>query len=284
MTTIIKSSVMLITVLSPAMVSAASLAPATSKAWEEYVESANMRMELRLSPGQAFLWVDEDPARLASVREGEIVIAPVGLQNPRRVPSGLIHDWVGAAFIPDVTVKDVFQVTRDYARFKDFYRPTVIDSKVIATSETKDRYSMLLINKSFFLKTALDTDYESYYVRLDDRRGYSASRATRIQEIQEYGFPSQRILNEDEGHGILWRMLSFTRYLERDGGVYLELEAIALSRDIPGSLRWLVEPIVRRVSRASLATSLRQTENAVRLRTELVKGNIRGAENFRSHQ
>ena len=53
--------------------------------------------------------------------------------------------------------------------------------------------------------------------------------------------------------------------------VYVELEAIGLSRDIPGSLRWLVEPIVRRVSQASLSTSLRQTEKAVLLRTQLSK-------------
>jgi hypothetical protein len=278
-----KSSLILIILLSPTMVSAANLEPTASKAWEEYVESANIGMQQRVSPGHVFLWVDEDPARLASVRAGEIAVAPVGPENPRRVPSGLIHDWVGAAFIPAVTIKDVLQVTRDYARYKDIYRPTVIDSKVIATSEAKDRYSMLLINRSFFLKTALDTDYESCYVRLDDRRGYSLSRATRIQEIQEYGAPSQRTLNEDEGHGILWRLLSITRYLERDGGVYLELEAITLSRDIPASLRWLVEPIVRRVSRASLATSLRQTESAVRLRAELANRDTPNVREASSH-
>jgi len=57
--------------------------------------------------------------------------------------------------------------------------------------------------------------------------------------------------------------------MERDGGVYVEFEAIGLSRDIPASMRWLIDPIVRRVSRRSLLTSLQQTEKAVRLRTEL---------------
>ena len=52
----------------------------------------------------------------------------------------------------------------------------------------------------------------------------------------------------------------------------LELEAIGLSRDIPGSFRWLIEPIVRRVSQASLSASLRQTEKAVRAHTELANG------------
>ena len=54
------------------------------------------------------------------------------------------------------------------------------------------------------------------------------------------------------------------RLEENDGGVYVEIEAVALSRDIPPALRFLVDPIVRRVSRSALLTSLEQTENAVR--------------------
>ncbi len=145
------------------------------------------------------------------------------------------------------------------------YEPTVIDSKAIASGEARDRFSMRLAYRSLLLKTALDTDYESCYVHVDDRRAYSVSRTTRIQEIEEYGAPAQHTLQEGEGLGIIWRLFSIARYVERDGGVYFEVEAIGLSRDIPASLRWLVEPVVRRVSRGSLSTSLRQTETAVRL-------------------
>jgi hypothetical protein len=261
-----------ITLLSPATVRAASLEPATSKAWEEYVESANKRMEQHLAPGRPFLWMDEAPDRLASVLAGEIVVSPIGPQNPKKVPSGLIHDWIGAAFIPHVTLQDVMEVARDYARYKEVYQPTVVDSKAIATSQAKDRYSMLLMNKSLFLKTAIDADYESCYFQVDDRRGYSVTRTTRVQEIEEYGSPAQRLLHEGEGSGVIWRLFGITRFVERDGGVYLELEVIGLSRDIPGSLRWLVEPIVRRVSRGSLWTSLRQTQSAVRLHAEVANG------------
>jgi hypothetical protein len=272
-TGIVKSPLIpLITLLFPAAVHAASLEPTTLKAWEGYVDSANTRMEQRLSTGNVFLWVDEETERLQRVRAGEIVVSPVGQQNPKRVPSGLIHDWVGAAFIPGATLPDVLQVVRNYEQYKDLYQPSVIDSRVIDTSQTKDHFSMLLIHKSTFLKTALDADYESSYVHVDDRHAYSISRATRIQEVDEYGTPAQRTLQQDEGKGIIWRLFSITRYAERDGGVYLELEAIGLSRDIPASLRFLVEPIVRRVSRASLATSLRQTEQAVRSSTELAAG------------
>jgi hypothetical protein len=230
-------------------------------------------MEQRLRPGNAFLWVDEAPEGLARVRAGEIVLSPIGPQVPKRVPSGLIHDWVGAVFIPNATLKDVLQVARDYGRYKELYQPTVIASKAIATSDAKDRFSMLLISNSYLPKTALDADYESCYVQVDDRRAYSVTRATRIQEIEEYGTPTQQVLHEGEGNGIIWKLFSITRYFERDGGVYLEFEAIGLSRDIPASLRWIVEPIVRRISRSSLSTSLQQTAQAVRLQVEAAKRN-----------
>ena len=264
----------------PATGYAASLDPTTLKAWDEYVESARTQMERRLGPGNAFLWMDEVPDRLARVRSGEIVVSPVGQQNPKRVPAGLIHDWVGAVFIPKVTLGDVLQVLRDYARYKDLYQPAVIDSRVVATGKATDRFSMLLVNKSWFLKTAFDTEYESCYVQVDEGRGYSVSRTTRVQEIDDYGAPGQHRLDEGEGKGIIWRLFSITRYVERDGGVYVELEAIALSRDIPASLRWLVEPIVRRVSRASLSTSLRQTQEAVHSRVELARSESASAGSF----
>src|ERR1700681_714049 len=98
----------LITLL-PATINAASLEPTTLKAWEAYVESAKIGMEQRLSPGGVFLWVDEEPERLARVRAGEIVVSPVGPQNPKKVQSGLIHDCVGAVFVPNVSIKDAFE-------------------------------------------------------------------------------------------------------------------------------------------------------------------------------
>ena len=256
------------TLLLAVTLNAATLGPTTLKAWDEYAGVRSMEMERRLNPGNSFLWVDEVPERLRKVRSGEIVVSPIGLQNPKRVPSGLIHDWLGAAFIAHGTIHDVLAVVRDYARYKDLYRPTIMDSKVIATGEAKDRFSMLLNTKSPFLKTVLDTDSEANYVHVDNRRAYSIARTTRIQEIAEYGSPDQRILGEGEGVGLIWRLLSITRYAERDGGVFIEFEVIGLSRDIPNSLRWLVEPIVRHASRRSLLASLQRTATAVRLRGE----------------
>ena len=164
---------------------------------------------------------------------------------------------------------------RDYSRYKEVYQPTVVGSKVLISGETKDRFSTLLVNTTWLPRTALDIDYESYFVYLDNRRVYSVSRTTRVQEIEEYGTAGQRTLGEGDGRGFIWRLFSIERFVERDGGVYIEIEAIGLSRDIPPSLRWIVEPIVRHVSRGSLILSLGQTVNAIRSRENVAASTSR---------
>ncbi|MBV8553739.1 MAG: hypothetical protein JOY54_20765 [Acidobacteriaceae bacterium] len=263
----IRSGLVLLTVVFTAH--AAELKPETVKAWQEYVHAATARMQERLNPDGHFLKIDENRDWGQRVRSGEILVLPDGAKSIKKVPSGLIHDWVGAVFVPHATLSDVLSVVRDYDRYKQIYRPSVIDSRARERREHEDRFSMVLLNKSLFLKGALDSDYQSSYIRVSDRRWYSVTETTRIQEIDDYGEPAQHALSEGEGSGLIWRLFSITRFDERDDGVYIELEAIALSRDIPISLRWIVEPIVRRVSIASMTTSLRQTEGAVRSGTAL---------------
>jgi hypothetical protein len=241
-----------------------NLKPETVEAWDGYVRTVSEGMRERLSPNRQFLWMEESPERFASVRHGEIVVSPAAPQIPRKVPSGLIHDWIGAAFIPNTTLDEVIEVLRDYARYKDRYKPSAIDSKTISLSPKEDRFSVLLMNKSLILKTALDSEYKSTTVRIDPRRAYGITQSTRIQEIQDYGTADAHKLPVDQGTGLIWRLFSIARYEERNGGVYMEVEALALSREVPFALRWMVDPIVRRVSRSSLTTSIEQTRESVR--------------------
>ncbi len=174
---------------------------------------------------------------------------------------------MGATFIPNATLEDVLSVARDYGHYKEIYKPTVVDSKLLSSTGLCDKYSMLLANKEVVASTALDTEYEACYHQVDQRRWYAVVYTTQIQEIRHYGQPSAKELPPGQGNGYVWRVYGFARFEERDGGVYLELEAIVLSRDIPFAVRWVVDPIVRRVAKNSISTSLRQTEEAVRSRT-----------------
>lgn len=237
---------------------AADLKPETLEAWQNYLQIVDAQMQDRLHPGNSFIWIDESPERGPLLRGGEILASPAGARSPKRVPFGLIHHWIGAAFVPDKTLEDVFGVLRDYGRYQEYFHPVVIASKPLS----EDRFSIILMNRSVLQHNALDSDYQSKYVQVDAHRWYSISHTTRMQEIQDYGQPGERELPAGSGSGYIWRLYSVSRFVERDGGVYVEVEAMALSRDIPASLRWLADPIVRRVSRSSLLTSLRQTQEA----------------------
>jgi len=235
--------------------SAISLTHETAQAWDDYIEGVNIRIKQRSSASNPFLWLDGEPDRAAMVRSKLIVVSPARRHVPMKVPSGLIHRWTAAAFMPDLSIAGVLRVVRDYNRYKDFYGPGVIDSKSIDTNPDKDRFSLVLVNKSFFKKTALGSDNEASYVRVDYHCLNLVSRTTRIREVAEFGAPGAHALPEDEGTGIIWRLFSVVHFAERDGGLYIEVEAIALSRDIPGALRAMAGPIVRHASKETLVTS-----------------------------
>jgi len=103
-------------------VSAATLKEETKEAWEVYLQAANAAMQARLQPDAHFLWLDGEPGRAEEVRTKGVYIAPVGPHIPKKVPSGLIHDWLGVGFIPNVTIEDILRILRNYDHYKDVYR------------------------------------------------------------------------------------------------------------------------------------------------------------------
>ena len=239
----------------------AELTPETLTAWDAYVQSQNARVA-EYSSATPFLWSDQSPDRLRRLHKGETAVAPFG-ENPHRVPQGLIHHWVGAVFLPGARLDDVLSVVRDYGKYKDFYAPNVIESRVFRQTDTEDTFSLRMLNKAVVAKFALDTEFQNTFRQLDDNRSYSVSYTTRVREVENYGTPDEHEGPSTTGRGLLWRLYSISRFEQRDGGVYVELEAVALSRDMPGGLRWLVDPVVRRTSRGSIQVSLQKTEEAV---------------------
>ena len=260
----------LVTLLMLSVASAAELKPETLEAWDRYVLVTDAQMQTRLHPTQTFLWTDEIQNRGQLLRAGEVLVAPVSTHSPTRVPSGLIHHWIGAAFIPNAKLDTVLSVVRDYAHYSDYYHPTVIASKPGRQSGSEDEFSVVMMNNAF-LKSALESQCASSFVQVDPKRWYSVSRSTRVEQIENYGAPQEHRLPADEGNGYIWRLHTISRYEERDGGVYLEVEALVLSRDIPGALRWVVDPIVRRVAKSSMVTSLRETQDATRTSQAVAK-------------
>jgi hypothetical protein len=244
-------------------VSGANLKAETKATWDDYMEKKTAEMQARLKEGNHFLWMDEQPGRTEHVRTKGPYILPIGDHIPLPVPSGLIHAWIGAGFVPDVTIADILKVVRDYDGYAQVYKPGVLASKLNHSDGPNDSFFLRFANKSVVAKTALDSEGEASYFQLDEHRWYAWSNTTRMREVDKFGTREEHLLPEDQGTGLIWRLSSITRLEERDGGVYAELEAYALSRDIPAALRLFVNPIVRRVSRDSLAASLHQTKVAI---------------------
>jgi hypothetical protein len=241
----------------------ANLKPETTEAWDAYLMEAKAAMQTRLDPRAHFLWLDEQPGRREHVRTKGPLIQSTTNHTPQSVPFGLIHDWLGAGFVPNTRIADILKVVRDYDHYADVYKPGVVDSHLVDGGDTRDLFFLRFVNKSVVAKTALDCEGEAAYIQIDEHRWYGYSVINHIREVAQFGTSEQHTLPEGEGLGLMWRLASFTRLEEADGGVYAELEALALSRDIPAAFRLIVTPIVRRVSRDSLATSLHQTKVAI---------------------
>lgn len=244
-------------------VGAVELQPPTTEAWQDYVRHADERMQARLDGRKPFLWVDDIPERALRARHGEVVVAPAAGAGTQTVPNGLIHDWVGAAFIPNATIESLLAVVHDYDRYKEIYKPVVTDSRLIDAGAADQEFSMIWQHQVMFVNAAVRGRYRAHDFSIGPHRWYGVVDATTLQQIEEYGHPGEHLLPPDTGGGFIWRAHSISRYEERDGGVYLELEAIVLSRDIPSSLQWLVNPVVNHLSINSLTTTLRQTRQAV---------------------
>jgi protein-S-isoprenylcysteine O-methyltransferase Ste14 len=210
-----------------------------------------------------FLWLDESPERVARVRRGEVVVMPVVGHGSEGVPNGLVHDWIGAVFIPDATIDGLLAVVHDYDRYKHVYRPVVTSSRTLSCSDAGQQFEMVWQRKVVFVSAAMHGRYQAHDTTIDAHHGYSVAETVEVREIANYGHPGEHLLPPDTGNGFMWRIRSLARFEERDGGVYLELEAIALTRDIPTSLAWMVNPMVNHLSIHSLTATLRQTRDAV---------------------
>jgi hypothetical protein len=234
------------------------LKPITVEAFDRYIRQADQRMAGRKS----FLWADESPDRAARILHGAVVVEPLAGHAQTAVPDGIVHDWIGSVFLAGVPLRRTMELMRDYDHQKDFYKPEVLDSRILEQRGNHYRVYMRLVKK-LVLTVVLDTEHDVQYVPVDPTRWQSSSRSTRIAEVDKPGKPGEHDLPPDTGQGFLWRLNSYWRFEERDGGTWVECEAISLTRDIPTGLGWLVQPIIQDLPKQSLESTLRETRAAL---------------------
>jgi hypothetical protein len=223
-------------------------------------------MSAEVAPSGAFLRADafspaDDDAADAALRSGELKIESLTtLDRGKKIacPSCMIHHWVGTVFIPHTSLEQALKVMQDYDRQAAIYAPEMMESKLLSHAGDDFRVFMRF-RRTKVVTVVLDTEHDVHYQRLDATHEISRSTSTRVQEVANAGSPKEHDLPPDNDHGYLWRINSYWRFLERDGGVYVQCESISLTRDIPTGLGWLIGPYVESVPRESLAFTLEAT-------------------------
>ncbi len=227
-----------------------------------HIRETEVRFKALLQKRDSFLWADT-AGRRSILQAGNIVCEPRFGKGNIGASGGLIHHWVGAAFIPGVSVERVLKLVQNYNNHKNTYAPEVIDSETIKHDGNDFRVRLRLQERALGVVTVvLDTEYDVRYSALEGGDWASNSRSTKIAEVARAGTRRERVLTPREDHGYLWRLNTYWLFRNRDGGTYVECEAVSLSRSIPTVLKAMplvVRRLIRNLPRNHLDHTLRAT-------------------------
>jgi hypothetical protein len=261
---------------------ATELKPETAAAFDHYVRITESKMESELD-GKQFLVIDRLPEAqrkqaYEQLRRGQIFIQEmhtVDGNDPIRIPNGLIHHWTGVIFIPKATLKEVNAVLQDYANEPRIYKPEIRRAKLIVQNGDKSKVYLQFFSKSI-ITIVLDGYFEVTLKSVDNTRSESISRSTHIAEVANPGSADEHERTDGSDHGYMWRLNSYWRIEEKDGGVYAQNESITLTRTVPVMLAWIVNPLIKSLPHDVLAHMLDDTQDAVLKKSNVSRSTPQG--------
>jgi len=249
---------------------AVELKQETSNAFSRYIVLTEERMARSLRDGDSFYSMDGKPelqreALRIRLRQGEIIIDQMETLDGERtikVPGGLVHHWIALGFIPGVNLNQALALLQDYEQYPVIYQPDVKRSKLLSTDGTHFNIYLRLYQKTI-VTAIFNAEFEVTYFRVNERRANSRSYSKRIAEVENPDQPEERERPVGNDRGFLWRLYSYWRLEERDGGVYVELESVGLSRSVPVFFAWLVNPLLKSLPKSYLSRVLNSTRTAL---------------------
>jgi hypothetical protein len=247
-----------------------SLSTSTLQAFQRYVTITDTQNNNGNLEEGDFLWIDNLPAKekeaiYARLKRGEIEmrrVPPEAAGANAGIPGGMIHDWKGTVFIPGAKLDQVLGVLQDYNHQATIYAPDVEKAKI----ERRDgnHYVVFLrFRRTKVVTVVLDTEHDVNYFRDSPTRAHSRSSAIRIAEVENPDGPNEKEKAPGEDQGFLWKMETWWRLQEKDGGVYVQNHVVSLTRDLPTGLGWLIEPFITSIPKESLEFTLGATRKAV---------------------
>lgn len=248
---------------------ASSLQAATIRAFENYVARTEVRSGKSLERAD-FFWIDEltkgeKEEAYERLKSGKVELRHVSREEAGGssvIPGGMIHDWQGMVFIPGAKLDEVLKLLQDYDDHAKYYAPDVERAKIEAHDGDHFRVFMRFRRKKI-LTVVLNTEQEIAYYRDSPTRAHSRSSAIRIAEVENAGTPQEREKTPGDDNGFMWRLETWWRMEERDGGVYVQNEVVSLTRDIPGILAWMIEPFLTSIPKESLEFTMEATRRGV---------------------
>jgi hypothetical protein len=238
-------------------------APAAVSSFNSYVSAVEARLgQQRRSQSTFFPFGASAPQNEQRLRREELIIEDLTPPTRADLSGALLHHWRGTAFVPGAKAADFERLLSGFNAYPRHFYPQVLQARVL-TRRDDHLQALIRVRQKHVITVVMDTTYNVTFGRLDARHGYSTSRSTRISEIDSPGTDRERALNSSEEHGFLWRLNTYWSYEEGNGGLYIQIESISLSRSIPAGLGWALRPYVESVPRESLEFTLRSARNAI---------------------
>jgi hypothetical protein len=235
---------------------------AAVRGFDSYARSVEGRLAAEHRSATGFL-AGESAERDARLRRGELVVEKLSPDGGAVAPGAMLHDWRGTAFVPGATAADFERLMEDFNSYPQHFAPQVVAAKTVAR-DGDHLQAWMRVKQRHVITVVMDTSFDVRFAQVDAQHGYSISRSTRVDEIEGAGTKGERVLGAKEEHGFLWRMNTYWSFEERDGGLYMQIESVTLTRAVPRGLGWAVGPYVESIPRESLEFTLRSAAAALR--------------------
>ncbi len=241
----------------------AKLQPKTIAGFAKYAAAVEARRANEITSNAPFLAFErlsaaEQRRIMTSLKRGEVFVERAAAARHGTeeiaVDGGSINHWRGTVFVPSVTLDHLLKVLQE-PQSDRHKQEDVLSSRVVSRDGNSQKV-FLRLRRTKFVTVVYDTEYDVVYKRLAPDRAFSNSISTKILEIENAGTPQERALPEGDDHGYMWRLNSYWRYKQVDGGVLVEVESLTLSRDLPAIIGPLIRPIVNSTARESMTRTL----------------------------
>jgi hypothetical protein len=235
---------------------------AAVSAFNSYVSAVESRLAQQHRSHDAFLSHVPFGQQRTNLQSGELIIDQITPSAGADIPGALLHHWRGTAFAPGAKGADFVHLMRDFNNYPQHFSPQVIQAKIL-TQHDNYLQAAMRVRQQNVITVVMDSTYDIAFGQLDAQHGYSISRSTHIAEIDQPGTKTEHALNAKDEHGFLWRQNTYWSFEERDGGLYIQIESVSLTRSIPTGMGWVLRPFIESVPRKSLEFTLRSTRNAL---------------------